>query len=61
MNVLDLESGSCSKLKAACCAATNALVVLMWKSRLKLANETDRGSSGLAEVTAAASRELAGF
>lgn len=29
MNVFDAESGSCSKPRTACCAATKALVVLM--------------------------------
>lgn len=32
MNVLDAVGGSCAKPRAACCAATKALVVLMLRS-----------------------------
>jgi hypothetical protein len=32
MNVLDAVGESCAKPKAACCAATKALVVLMFRS-----------------------------
>ena len=53
MNVFDAESGSCSKPKTACCAATKALVVLTFKSRVKLARGSVRGffaSFGVAEL-----------
>lgn len=61
MNVLDIWSGSLSKLKAACCAATNALVVLTCKSRLKSAKGIDKGSAGLFGAPADASKVSAGF
>jgi hypothetical protein len=44
MNVLEAEAGSCAKPKAACCAATKALVTLMAKSRLKAAKGRANGS-----------------
>jgi hypothetical protein len=44
MNVLDAESESCEKPRAACCAAINALVTLMAVSRLKAANGRANGS-----------------
>lgn len=54
MNVLDAESGSCSKPKTACCAATKVLTVLMFKSRLKSVNGRDSGCLASFGVTAAA-------
>lgn len=44
MNVLDAVGESCAKPKAACCAATKALVVLMFRSRVKFAKGMERGS-----------------
>ena len=52
MNVLEAEAGSCAKLKAACCAATKALVTLMVTSRLKAANGRANGSLGGVSVEA---------
>jgi len=52
MNVLAAESGSCAKARAACCAATKALVVLMLKSRVKSARGSESGSFGALGVTA---------
>jgi hypothetical protein len=45
-NVLAASEGSSAKPSTACCAATKALVVLMFMSRLKPANEMANGSSG---------------
>lgn len=58
MNVLDAESGSCSKPETACCAATKALVVLTFKSRLKSVKERDSGCLASFGVTAAASKKF---
>lgn len=44
MNVLDAVGESCAKPKTACCAATKALVVLMFRSRVKFTRGTERGS-----------------
>jgi hypothetical protein len=52
MNVLDAEAGSCAKPRAACCAATKALVTLIVISRLKAANGRANGSSGGVSVDA---------
>lgn len=54
MNVFAAESGSWSKAKAACCAATKALVVLMLKSRVKSAKERESGFFGSFRVAAPA-------
>jgi hypothetical protein len=35
MNVFDADSGNCWKPRTACCAATKALVVLTFRSRVK--------------------------
>jgi len=48
MNVLDALSGSFSKPKADCCAATKALAVLMLKARVEV---TRRNSKRIQEVT----------
>lgn len=45
-NVLAAWVGSSAKPRAACCAATKALVVLMAMSRLKAANGIANGSLG---------------
>lgn len=52
-------AGSAAKPRAACCAATKALVVLMAMSRLKAANEIANGSSGGEGVQAAAANPSA--
>jgi len=44
MNVLDAVGESCAKPNTACCAATKALVVLMFRSRVKFAKGMERGS-----------------
>jgi hypothetical protein len=54
MNVLEAESGSCAKPRAACCAATKALAVLMLKSLLKPAKGRESGSFGGLGVNAPA-------
>lgn len=54
MNVRDADSGSWSKLKTACWAAANALVVFMFVSWMKSASESERGSIALLGVRAAA-------
>lgn len=56
MNVLDEESGSSANPMAACCAATNALTVLTFKSRVKSATGIESGSFG--GLTAAALASL---
>lgn len=52
MNVLEAEAGSCAKPRAACCAATKALVTLIVTSRLKAASGRENGSSGGVSVEA---------
>ena len=52
MNVLEAEAGSCANPKAACCAATKALVTLIATSRLKAASGSANGSSGGVSVEA---------
>ena len=52
MNVLEAEAGSCEKPKAACCAATKALVILIVTSRLKSASGRANGSWGGVSVEA---------
>lgn len=54
MKVLDAELGSCSKARAACCAATKALVVLILKSRVKSARGSESGFLGSFGVAAPA-------
>ena len=54
MNVFEAESGSFSNPRTACCAATKALVVLMFKSRAKSACGRDNGLFASFEVAAAA-------
>jgi hypothetical protein len=54
MNVLDADSGSWSKLRTACWAAANALVVFMFVSRMKSASKSERGLVALLGVRAAA-------
>lgn len=44
MKVLEAEAGSFAKPKAACCAATKALVTLIVTSRLKAASGRANGS-----------------
>ena len=55
MNVFEAESGSSSKPRAACCAATKALVVLTFRSRVKSGSGSENGFLGSFKVTAAAS------
>jgi hypothetical protein len=43
MNVLDADFGSCSNPNTACCAATKALVVLIFKSRVNSSNGIESG------------------
>jgi len=53
-NVLAAWAGSSAKPRAACCAATKALMVLIVMSRLKAANGIANGSLGGEGVQAAA-------
>ncbi len=53
-NVLAASAGSSVKPRAACCAATKALVLLMVMSRVKAANGIANGSLGGEGVKAAA-------
>lgn len=54
MNVFAASSGSWSKARAACWAATKALVVLIVMSRVKSSTETENGLSAALKVAAAA-------
>lgn len=56
MKVHGVDPGICSKASAACCAATNELVVLMAKSRLKSSSLRASGFLGSLGVTEAAVR-----
>lgn len=61
MNVLDTESGSCSKLETACCAATKALVVLMLKSCVKALKGRESGFFASFRVAAPAAKMFGEF
>ena len=54
MNVFAASSGSWSKARAACWAATKALVVLIVMSRVKSSIEIEKGLSAALKVAAAA-------
>jgi len=60
-NDLAASAGSSAKPRAACCAATKALVVLMTRSRLKAASEIANGSLGGEGVQAAAANPQQAF
>jgi hypothetical protein len=60
-NALAAWAGSSAKPRAACCAATKALMVLMVMSRLKAANGIANGSLGGEGVQAAAANPQQAF